>query len=147
MYKVAIKKDQIPDSTFEGEEYVIDFDRDFEGYQIGDLICVTAPFLGVPATLEIAIRKNGEIAFRSWSWNGGGNDYLHTTEVAAGREQNAFQKAFAPTQEQIDTVNGLFSGRIKFDGLKLKPGKTLLDICPIDINREEERVHHKIYLA
>lgn len=147
MYKVAIKKDLRPDWTFEGEEYVIDFDRKFEGYQSGDLICVTAPFFGIPVTLEIAIRKNGEIAFRSWTWNGGGNDYLHTTEVAAGREQNALQIGFVPTQEQIDTVNGLFSGRIKFDGLKLKPGKTLLDICPIDISHEEALVHHKIYLA
>lgn len=126
---------------------MIDFDRKFEGYQSGDLFCVAAPFVGIPATLEIAIRKNGEIAFGSWAWNGGGNDYLHTTEVAAGREQNALQIGFVPTQEQIDTVNGLFSGRIKFDGLKLKPGKTLLDICPIDINREEALVHHKIYLA
>ena len=147
MYKIAIKKDQIPNSIFDGDEYVIDFDRDFYGYQSGDLICTTAPFFGVPVTLEIAIRKNGEIAFRSWNWNGGGNDYLHTREVATGREQNEFQKAFIPTQEQVDTVNGLFSGRIKFDGLKLNPGKTLLDICPIDINREEELVHHKIYLA
>lgn len=147
MYKIAIKKDQIPNSIFDGDEYVIDFDRDFDGYQSGDLICVTAPFFGVPATLEIAIRKNGEISFRAWNWNGGGNDYLHTNEVAAGHEQNKFQKAFIPTQEQIDTVNGLFSGRIKFEGLKLKPGKTLLDICPLDIKREEERVHHKIYLA
>ena len=126
---------------------MIDFDRKFEGYQSGDLFCVAAPFVGIPATLEIAIRKNGEIAFGSWAWNGGGNDYLHTTEVAAGREQNALQIGFVPTQEQIDTVNGLFSGRIKFDGLKLKPGKTLLDICPIDINREGALVHHKIYLA
>ena len=117
------------------------------GYQSGDWICVTAPFLGVPATLKIAIRKNGEIAFRSWSWNGGGTSYLHTTEVAAGREQDTRRKGFIPTQEQIDTVNGLFSGRIKFEGLKLRPGKTLLDICPLDIKREEERVHHKIYLA
>ena len=146
MYKIVVIN-QMCGSKDKGKEYTIDPERKFEGYQEGDLICYIAPFYGIPLTLNIAIRKTGELIFRSWSWNGGGNKYLHTEEVAAGREKSPFQRGFVPTQAQIDTVSGLFSGRITFDGLELPPGKSLQEICHIDVKREEELVGHKIYLA
>ena len=54
---------------------------------------------------------------------------------------------FTPTEAQADTVNGLFSGRIKFEGLKLAVGSTLQRICPIDLQREEKLIGEKIYLT
>jgi hypothetical protein len=60
---------------------------------------------------------------------------------------NHFTIGFVPTAEQIDTVNGLFSGRIKFEGLKIAVGGTVQRICPIDLQREEKLTGKKIYLA
>lgn len=45
------------------------------------------------------------------------------------------------------TINGLFSGRIKFEGLELAIGKTVLDLAPLDKQTEEQKCGHKIYLA
>lgn len=135
MAKIAIL-----DEEFEGGQYIIDLDRSFtEGYERGDLICFIRPFIGVPLTLNIAIRKNGNVIFRSWEWKlGGYNPYLHTNE----KPEN-----FTATEEQCYTVNGLFSGRIKFEGLKLPIGATVQEICPIDVEKEERRINHKIYLC
>ena len=49
--------------------------------------------------------------------------------------------------KMIDTVNGLFSGRILFEGVKIAVGKSVLDICPVDVEREERLIGKKIYLA
>lgn len=138
MPKIAILNDR-PSicSRFEGDQYVLDINRKFGGYQDGDLICKISPFFGIPLTLEIAIRKSGELIFRKWYFSEGENSYLHTSE----------SKDFPATDEQKDTVNGLFSGRITFEGLRLSPGGTLQDICPIDIAREEKLIGKQIYLA
>lgn len=134
--KISIKKDMY--SGFENDEYIIDLDRKFEGCEEGDLICYVKPWFSMPLVLEIAIRVNGDIIFRSWSWNfNKGNGYLHTFEKAEN---------FIATAEQIDTVNGLWSGRLRFDGLKLDVGGTIQDICPIDVTREECLTGKKIYL-
>lgn len=116
-------------------DYTIDTNRAFGGYQDGDLICYVHPFFGVPLQLEIAIRTNGDIIFRSWTWCYFGNSYLHTHE-----------SKFQATPAQIDTVSGLFSGRIKFDGLELPVGASVQKICPINMQREEELTGKKIYL-
>lgn len=139
MPKIAIIK---KDSTsfrgiFEGNQYVVDTDRKFDGYNAGDLICCICPFFGIPLTLDIAIRTDGSIAFRSWGWGGKGNDYLHTHEKA---------DSFTATEEQINTVNGLWSGRICFEGLYLAVGATVQKICPIDVKKEEALLGKKIYL-
>jgi len=124
-------------------EYTVDLDRQFGGYEKGDLICSIAPFHDVPLTLEIAIRIDGSIIFRSWKFNAGGNRYLHTNEEAG----QFGIPTLRPTEAQIDTVNGLFSGRIKWEGLRLTPGKSLQDLCPINLEREEQLTGKKIYLA
>ena len=118
-------------------DYTVDLDRQFEGYEKGDLICHVCPFLKIPLMLEIAIRADGNLIFRYWEWSFKGiNSYLHTDEKP---------DKFTPTKAQIDTVNGLFSGRITFDGLKLAVGATVQDICPIDLTTEEKRCNKKIY--
>ena len=146
--KIAILKGS--NSPFNGDQYVIDLSRKFEGYEPGDLKCRCTPFIGMPLRLEIAIRKNGKIIFRGWEWVQSENYYLQTTEISEkefkenGRE---YPKPFIPTKEQIDTVNGLFSERITFEGLRLAPGTSLQKICPINVKREEKLIGQKIYLA
>lgn len=150
--KISIKKNtDIPAvlRNFDGDEYVIDLDRPEIDYQPGDLICSVAPWLssGISATLSIAIRATGEIVSRGWVYSGDANDYLHTREIAERDPHRPFIEPFAPTDAQIDTVNGIFSGRIKVFGLKLAVGASVQRICPIDVAREAELVGHKIYLA
>lgn len=139
--KIIIEKDWYTSYIFSGDQYVVDLDRRFEGYQRGDLICNVCPFgpnPKFPLQLEIAIRADGSLAFRNWSFTAGSSDqYMHTCEP----------DTFVPTAEQIDTVNGLFSGRIKFDGLKIAVGATVQKICPIDVAAEEKKIGEKIYLA
>ena len=157
MTKIAILRDKIGGFPFEGDKYEVNLSREFGGYEPGDLICHINPFFNIPLNLEIAIRQNGDLIFRSWNWdmNGEWNIYLHTDEKGQAEweaenrgKENAINisKPFIPTEEQIDTVNGLFSGRIKFEGLKLPVGATVQKICPIDVKREEMLLNKKIYL-
>ena len=125
-------------SRFEDEEYCIDLNRSFGGYEAGDLIIRGTPFVPMPLELELAIRRDGCLIFRAWSWVEGTNPYFHVP---------GFSRDIHPTDAQRDTVAGLFSGRIKFDGLKLAIGGTLQDICPIDLATEEARIGKTIYLA
>lgn len=134
-------------TCFDGDEYIVDLDRKFDGYENGDLICSCSPFDSTgsfPLTLELAIRKDGTLVFRKWTFaNNMSSVYLHTDI----NNDNFPSSNFAATSEQIDTVNGLFSGRIKFEGLKLAIGRTMQLICPIDVKKEEQLIGKKIYLA
>ena len=143
--KITFHKELIG-SFFDTETYTIDTERPFGGYKEGDLLCCITPFFDVPLTLEIAIEKGGDVRFRKWDWNGEGNRYLHTHEKPAHNCRPG-EIPFNPTAEQIDTVNGLFSGRIKFEGLKLPVGATLQKLCPIDVSAEEKKIGKRIYLA
>lgn len=143
MAKITIH-DEIP-YRFGGGEYTLDTSRQFEGYQPNDLICFCCPFFDIPLRLEIAIRDDGSLAFRGWDWSGRGNSYLHTAKIPA--PGTAVNPGFAPSAAQVDTVAGLFSGRIRFEGLRLAPGKTLQAICPIDLAAEEARCGKTIYRA
>ena len=131
----------IKDTTMLGDEYIVDLTRQFEGHQSGDIICSCSPFDCTgefPLWLEFAIRVDGTIAFRKWYFSNTSNNYLQTSSYGLENE---------PTEEQIATVNGLWSGRIRFEGLKLSVGKTLQNICPIDVANEERLVGEKIYLS
>lgn len=134
---ISVKKDIFSSSNFEGDEYIINLNRKFEGYEKGDLVCYIKPWLSMPLVLEIAIRTNGDIIFRSWGFENRGNEYLHTDESV---------EMFTATAEQAETVSGLWSGRLRFEGLKIPVGGTVQDICPIDIGKEEQRTGKKIYL-
>ena len=153
MTTITIHADEYSDihPKFDGETYTIDLDRAFGGYVAGDLICFVSPWIDMPLTLEIAIRATGELVFRNWAFDGRGNAYLHTREISvedAAKDTRAFSPTgFTPTAAQIDTVSGLFSRRITFEGLRLSPGGTLQKVCPIDLAAEQATVGHQIYLA
>ena len=147
--KISVKKEEYGSNPFAGDEYVIDLGRRFEGYEPGDLVCRVDPFfINLPLTLEIAIRRDGSFVFRSWKFHGRlGTPELQTSEKAEGDpELESWETPFVATPEQIDTVSGLFSGRIRFEGLRLDPGVTVQKICPIDVKKEEERIGKHIYL-
>lgn len=135
---ISVKKSKYF-NDFDGEEYLIDLDRKMEEYEKNDLICFVNPFLELPLRLNIAINTAGKIKFRSWEWvpNKSANTYLHTFKKP---------EEFTATEQQIETVNGLWSGRIKFDGLKIAVGATVQEIAPINVESEEEKLNKKIFL-
>lgn len=98
-------------------------------YEKGSMLCRITPWYikGCPLTLDLAITPSGEILFRSWDWSGGGCNYLHTYSEPSQVEV---------TEDMANTVNGLFSGRIKYEGLKLSIGGTIQKICPINVEKE-----------
>lgn len=145
--KIAVLRDTY--SPFDEDQYVVDLARKFEEYHDGDLVCRVHPFgpVYLPLQLEIAIRKDGTLAFRSWEFTSTRpNQYLQTHEVPK-KYSNPYAVPFTPTEAQIDTVNGLFSGRIRFEGLKIAVGATVQKICPIDVEREQKIIGKKIFLA
>ena len=121
-------------------DYEVDTDRPFGGYEAGDILCKIAPFFGIPLTLYLGIRKDGSLIFRSWQWGNNGNGYLHLQ----GGDFDVQHCDYHPTQEQKDTVSGLFSGRIEWEGLKFPVGATLQKVCPVDVEREEQLLGRKI---
>jgi len=135
-YTIKKNEQRIPIYDMHVDEYVVDLHRPFGGYESGDLICDITLF--DIFLLNIAIRKDGSLIFRSWSVTNNGNPYLHTS---------ATKDDFTPTEEQINTVAGLFSGRICFEGLQLAVGASVQAICPIDVAKEEARIGKTIYLA
>lgn len=133
--KITLHDEYDGDVTIEmGEKY------GSEMYRVGGMICNVSPWgsSGCPITLEMCICPDGEILVRSWEWSGGTNHYLQTLSKP---------EEVMVTPQMKDTVSGLFSGRIKIDGIKIAVGKTVQDICPIDLETEEKRVGHQIYLA
>jgi hypothetical protein len=104
-------------------------------YKKGGMICSVAPWSSYdcPLTLSVCICPDGEIINRGWTWHGDANSYLHTTSKP---------EDVIVTKEMRETVSGLFSGRIKIDGLNIGVGATVQNICPIDFTLEE-----KIWLA
>jgi hypothetical protein len=146
--KITIEADLYNRWMTGGENYTVDLSRPFGGYQPGDLICRCTPWIDMPLWLEIAIRVDGSIVFRSWHFRKGNNTYLHTyekTEDDPGR--CPITPAFHPTPEQCDTVAGLWSGRIRYEGLKLGVGASVQKICPIDVEEEEQKLGRTIYLS
>ena len=110
-------------------------------HEAGGMICKVAPWAasGCPITLGICICPSGEILIRGWEWNGGGGPYMHVKNLSL-EEINA-------TPEMRETVNGLFSGRIKVEGIKIAVGASVQRVCPIDLEAEEARTGKTIYLA
>lgn len=144
---ISVKNDTF-NNIFNGEEYLINLERKFEGYEKGDLVISGNPFSSdlFPLSLQLAIRINGDIIFRSWSFSTSANSYFHTNEKSE-KNCNEFAPAFKATPEQIDIINGLFSGRITYEGLKIAIGDSIQHICPINIKKEEKLTGNKIYLA
>lgn len=125
-------------SPFDAEEYCLDLSRRFGGYEEGDLIIRGTPLVPMPLELELGIRRDGHLIFRGWHWREGTNPYFQVPN---------FQRDLQPTDAQRNTVAGLFSGRIQFEGLTIAIGGTTQIICPIDRAREEARLGRTIFLA
>lgn len=108
-------------------------------YVPGGMICNICPWgaLKIPLTLSICICPDGDILHRGWSWSNDTNYYLQT---------NTKSEDVSVTPEMLDTVAGLFSGRITVDDLVIPVGKTVQEICPIDVSAEEKKIGKKIYL-
>lgn len=126
---------------YEGNHTIDTHRRDSTVFERGSMIARIAPWssMGCPLVLEIAITPSGRILHRGWDWSGYGNPYLH---VYGGSPSDIIV-----TPEMCDTVAGLFSGRIKVDELKIAVGSSIQKICPIDLEAEEAKVGHTIYLA
>lgn len=115
-------------------------DYNAEIHRKGGMICKVSPWgaSGCPITLDICICPDGTILKRSWNWDGSLNPYLHThSELEDIEVTNAMR----------DTVSGLFSGRILVDGVKIGVGVSVQNICPIDVEKEEQLTGNKIYCA
>ena len=147
-FTITVTKDPISAQSmqryrFEGKSYTFDPQRKMEPYTLGDLICDVTPFFGIPFRLGFAIRSDGNMAFREWSPTMAVDaTYIQTIERLDG------ESPFHPTEQQIDTISGLFSRRLNFEGLYLPPGASLMMFCPPDVaDREEKRIGHKIYLS
>lgn len=124
-----------------GDSYTVKLNRkDDVVYVPGGMICDISPWIAfdIPLQLSVCICPDGSILHRGWSWDNKGSYYLQS--YSRPEEVNV-------TEEMIDTVNGLSSGRIKFEGLRLNIGRTVQEICPINIQREEELTGNKIFLA
>lgn len=134
--KITIEKENGDKGT------TIEMGKDYksEMYRPGGMICQVAPWGsdGCTITLHICICPDGEILTRSWEWGGTENSYLHTFDHPEDVEV---------TPEMQETVSGLFSGRIKVEGIKISVGASVQEICPIDLEAEEARIGKKIYLA
>src|SRR3989304_5823407 len=111
----------------------------------GSMECHVHPVFGLPLVLEILITPNGKIIHRGYEWDdsrGNTNTYLHVSE-----HSELIWGKINPTKEMAKTLAGLFSGRIKINGLKIAVGATPQKLCPIDLEEEEKQIGKKIYLA
>ena len=137
---ISVKKDKCF-AIFDEEEHIIDLNRSFDGYKQGDIIIYGTPFDCTgkfPLQLELGLRTDGSIAFRRWRFIKDSNSYFQCSPSPHDAP---------PTPEQMEVVNGLWSGRYKWEGLKISIGKSIRDLCPIDLKKEEALIGKKIYLA
>jgi hypothetical protein len=96
---------------------------------------------GLDVTLHVAIGTNGNIKY-VWSFDRKrANNYLHLDEDYAEYNQKV-----AVTDKMMETIEGLFSGRIKIDGLRISVGATA-QLRRLNLEEEEKRCGQSIYLA
>lgn len=119
---------------FTGMEYEFDMLRPPQPYQYGSIVLCGSPFtrMGLYTMLTLAIQPDGSIVFRGWKEV----QYLASEYFGLGAY---YSEAFTPTQNQRDTMDGLFSGRIRWEGLRILIGMMPQKICPINIEAEEKR--------
>lgn len=130
---VKIKSDE-KDRPFTEMEYEFDMTRPAEPRNPESIVLSGSPFtkMGLNTLLTLAIQPDGSIAFRGWKEE----KYC----VAEYFSLDAiYSESFSPTQKQRDTMAGLFSGRIRWEGLRILIGMMPQKICPINIKAEEKR--------
>lgn len=134
---IRIKSDE-ENRPFTEMEYEFDMTRPVEPYQPVSIVLCGCPFarMGLYTMLTLAIQPDGSIAFRGWKEE----KYCIAEYFSLGA---FYSEAFSPTQSQRDTMAGLFSGRIRWEGLRILIGMMPQKICPIDIEAEEKRLGKK----
>ncbi|SFQ61864.1 hypothetical protein SAMN05421670_3005 [Psychrobacillus psychrotolerans] len=140
---------QNDNSAFDTDEYVVDINRKFGGHEKGDIVIIGSPLShshDVPLELELAIRIDGTIIFRGWRFvdpqlASRYFRYFNFKELIGIQDG----PEITPTPAQCETVAGLFSKRIRFEGLRLYLGRRICKICPFDIDVESKKVGRQLY--
>lgn len=152
--KIGIKADGLGiggSRLFEGDEYVIDFGREREGeIDTGAIRCTIAPWStqAYLMTLTFDIRRDGSMQFISWEY--ADLDAPFYLQAAYLTRRDHKEGRLVATTAQKETVLGLVSGRLRFEGLKLPVGQTLMEVAGLsgeDFAAEEARCGRKIVLA
>ena len=152
--KIGIKADGIGiggSRIFEGDEYVIDFGREREGeIDTGAIRCTIAPWStqSYLMTLTIDIRRDGSMQFISWEY--ANMEAVYYLQAAWLTRRDHKEGRLVATTAQKETVLGLVSGRLRFEGMKLPVGKTVMEVAGLsveDFAAEEARCGRKIVLA
>ena len=137
---IKVRRNEL--DPFEADEYEIDLDyMNFNRDMRGCIRAQCAPIFGLPITLNVDICPDGHVEVCNWCFDGNTNRYLHVSSI---------WKDVKPTEAQRETVLGIFSGRVRVEGLKLAVGKSLQDLCDItaaDLQAESNRVGSQILLA
>ncbi len=137
---ISVKKEKFS-SPFVQDEYLVNLSRDRERLSSDDLVISGCPFgNALPLELSIAVKSDGTLAFRQWKFVKASNIYFHTRQRLAGLDDTPVGLGIKPTQEQIDTITGLWSERILFEGLKIPIGETIWTLCPIDTVSESKKL-------
>lgn len=154
--KIGIKADGLGiggSRLFEGDEYVIDFGREREGeIDTGAIRCTIAPWSTQAylylMTLTIDIRRDGSMQFISWEY--ANKEAVYYLQAAWLTRRDHKEGRLVATTAQKETVLGLVSGRLRFEGLKLPVGQTVMEVAGLsgeDFEAEEARCGRKIVLA
>ena len=134
--------------TFDGigEKHEVDLDsKSKQVYVKGSLLCSFAPFIieGIPLVLNMGITPQGEILNRGCNWKGNASHYLEISRDISADIINACEA----TPKMKETVEGLFSGRIKYMNFSVSVGKTVQRaVGGISLEDEEKRLGKKIFL-
>lgn len=91
--------------------------------------------------LKIAISTSGELKHVWTTEEHNANRYLHLDD-----HYESYNNEVEKTDKMLETIEGLFSGRIKIDGYKVAVGATA-QIKKLNLEREEEKINEKIYIA
>lgn len=139
--RLSLYRESLENAPFDGDDYEIDPNRKADAIPQRSIFLYGCPFaeMGFPVVLRLAIAPDGTILFNGWDFCGGGCLYFHAEKWSL---PNYLRDK--PTENQAETIAGLFSGRIKWDGLRLLIGATLQEICPIDLDAEAARWNKEV---
>jgi hypothetical protein len=105
------------------------------------LVCKPWDIDNLNIYLKIAIDTEGRLTYVWTTESSEANHYLHL-DCTYFKENNKVEK----TDAMMETIEGLFSGRIKIDNYKVAVGGTA-QVKPLNLEREEEKIGKQIFLA
>ncbi len=139
--QLSLYRESLENAPFDGDDYEINPNRKADVIPKGCIFLYGCPFaeMGFPVVLRIAISPDGTILFNGWDFCGSGCLYFHVEKWSL-----PYYLRQKPTKKQAETISGLFSGRIKWEGIRLLIGMTPQEVCPIDIEAEAARWGKKV---